>query len=52
MVAHDASRAASAAGLPSRAAICDTAPGTYTDPAHSPIIAISRNNAFSSVRRR
>jgi hypothetical protein len=49
MVAHDASRAASAALYPSRIATWVTAPGAYTDPAHRPIIEIRISKQFSSV---
>ena len=42
IVPYDARRAARIAGTPPRSAICVTAAGTYTDPAHKPMIDTSR----------
>ena len=52
MVAYDARRAPSTVLMPDCAARKVTEEGTYTDPAHSPIMDTSRNAAFSSVRLR
>src|SRR5258707_1900262 len=51
MVPYDASRAASAPANPSRRAISRTEVGTYTDPAHSPMIDTSRYSELSTVLR-
>src|ERR1700722_19756077 len=52
IVAHDAIRAACAVSYPSRTATCVTAPGTYTEPAHRPIMEIKTNRQLNSVRLR
>ena len=51
IVPYDARRAASCAAYPSRRAICVTDAGTYTEPAHSPMIETKRYTEFSTVRR-
>ena len=51
IVPYDARRAASATLCPSRTAICVTDAGTYTDPAHSPMIETKTSSELTMVRR-
>ena len=51
IVPYEASRAASAAVCPARSAICVTEAGTYTDPAHNPMMETKTSSALTMVRR-